>query len=215
MTLPNTSHPTNIIEHYKTYKNCLTSIIRKSKSLYYQNKLILHSKNIKKTWNTINEILRRKNTTSAIPSFILHDNRQIHGNRNVANCFNHTFTNIGRNLASLIDNAHQPYAHYLGPRSPNSFFLRPTHDLEVLKIVSRLSNSASGVDNIPPKLLKSIIHFIINPLVHIIKLSFISGVVPNCLKLAKVTPIFKPGSSCTRTVLNYRPIRSSIYLKNL
>ena len=43
-------------------------------------------------------------------------------------------------------------------------------------------------------------------MVHLCNLSLKYGVVPDCLKSARVTPIYKSGSNCPRTLLNYRPI---------
>ena len=46
---------------YKTYKNKLTHIIRQSKKMHFKNKFELYKKDCKKTWNTINEVLKSKN----------------------------------------------------------------------------------------------------------------------------------------------------------
>ena len=46
---------------YKTYKNKLTPIIRQSKKMHFKNKLELYKKDCRKTWNTINEVLKSKN----------------------------------------------------------------------------------------------------------------------------------------------------------
>ena len=46
---------------YKTYKNKLTRIIRQSKKMHFKNKFELYKKDCRKTWNTINEVLKSKN----------------------------------------------------------------------------------------------------------------------------------------------------------
>ena len=46
---------------YKTYKNKLTHIIRQSKKMHFKNKFELYKKDCRKTWNTINEVLKSKN----------------------------------------------------------------------------------------------------------------------------------------------------------
>ena len=57
------------------------------------------------------------------------------------------------------------------------------------------SNKSSGADNIGPKVLKEICTEICCPLAHICNLSFVTGVVPDSLKLAKVIPVYKKGDN--------------------
>ena len=61
-----------------------------------------------------------------------------------------------------------------------------------------------GPSSIPMKLLLLIPDLIIIPLAYIINLSLQSGVYPNLLKLVKVVPIHKGGT--TQDINKYRPI---------
>ena len=55
-------NPTIESEHtYKIYKNKLTHIIRLSKKLYFRNKFDIFKNDCRKTWSTINEVLKSKN----------------------------------------------------------------------------------------------------------------------------------------------------------
>ncbi|KAL9960121.1 hypothetical protein ACROYT_G033530 [Oculina patagonica] len=63
---------------------------------------------------------------------------------------------------------------------------------------------ATGLDNLPPGLLKDAAEVITKPLIFIINLSLATGVVPTDWKVAKVIPLFKSGS--TAEIDNYRPI---------
>ena len=52
-------NPTIENEHiYKRFKNKLTHVIRTSKKSYFKNKFDLYKNDCKKTWNTINEVLK-------------------------------------------------------------------------------------------------------------------------------------------------------------
>jgi len=79
------------------------------------------------------------------------------------------------------------------------------HVYELEKIIRGLSCSKSaGYDNIGPKLVKSVLPQILQPLLFRYNLSFSTGVVADALKIAKVVPIYKkddPQSPC-----NYRLI---------
>ena len=65
-------------------------------------------------------------------------------------------------------------------------------------------NKAVGIDNLPPGFLKDVAFIIAKPWTHVINLSLTSGVVPTDLKVAKVSPLFKPGAP--ENLDNYRPI---------
>ena len=66
------------------------------------------------------------------------------------------------------------------------------------------TKTSSGHDKISTKLLKETINNIAEPITHIINKSFLTGVVPNNMKIAKVVPIYK--ASDNNLLKNYRPI---------
>ena len=74
----------------------------------------------------------------------------------------------------------------------------------MLDIINQLETKSTGPQSIPIKLLKIIPDLIIIPLCKIISNSFTSGVFPESLKISKVIPIHKDGS--TQILDNYRPI---------
>ena len=76
----------------------------------------------------------------------------------------------------------------------------------IIDIIDSLENKSTGPSSIPLKLLSLIPDLIIIPLASIINfnMSLQSGVYPDLLKLVKVIPIHKGGS--TQEVNNYRPI---------
>ena len=55
-------------------------------------------------------------------------------------------------------------------------------------------NKSTGVDGIPPKLLKEIVEQISTPLEFAFYLSLEEGIVPSKWKEANITPLFKKGS---------------------
>ena len=65
-------------------------------------------------------------------------------------------------------------------------------------------NKSTGTDNIGPMILNVSAPFIVSPLTYIFNRIIDSGIYPNILKNAKVSPIFKSGGKCLPT--NYRPI---------
>ena len=88
---------------------------------------------------------------------------------------------------------------------------------DVMLAINYLKNSSLGWDNIPTLIPKQVNHCYIKPLVFLINQSLIEGVFPDELKLAKVIPVYKAGSSMELS--NYRPISVLFffqkYMKNL
>ncbi|XP_065664415.1 uncharacterized protein LOC136086075 [Hydra vulgaris] len=66
------------------------------------------------------------------------------------------------------------------------------------------SKKSEGFDKISVDIVKSVFDVIEPSLFHIFNLSLKSGIVPDKLKIARITPIFKSGDESN--ILNYRPI---------
>ena len=66
------------------------------------------------------------------------------------------------------------------------------------------SNKVAGIDKIPCKILKSVVNIIDEPLSKIFNKSISSGIFPDDLKTAKVSPIYK--AEDRSDVNNHRPI---------
>ena len=73
-----------------------------------------------------------------------------------------------------------------------------------MELLQSLPNKSTGPYSIPLKILQAIADLIVIPLCHIINTSFTSGVFPDILKIAKVIPLHKGGSTLDPN--NFRPI---------
>ena len=190
---------------YKIYKNKLTHIIRLSKKLYFRNKFDIFKNDCRKTWSTINEVLKSKNKKTNInDKFMTSDGNCCTDKNKIVNQFNKYFTSIGTNLNAKLPQTAQDPTHLINNNSAN-FFSAPTCPAEIINIVnSAKSKKACGYDNIDPYVVQQVIPQIATQLAHIFNRSFTTGIVPNKLKIAKVIPIYK--NENPELFANYRPI---------
>ena len=185
--------------NFTTFRNYLNSLIKNEKKKYYINVFKLSEKNSKETWKNINKLINPKLSSF---NLILESNTNVIKNKlDVANYFNNYFLNLFKNSSSIEPD----FIKFLGKPNPFSFYLAPTSSDEIIKTVQSMSNSSSlDHHNMSNKILKFIIVSISNILSILFNLSFSTGIFPDCLKLARVVPVFKSGS--TLDVANYRPI---------
>ena len=129
----------------------------------------------------------------------------------IAESFCDYFTNVAINLKKksflLHDLVWSNPSEIRLPQVKEKLLFRAVKEEEILTELKNLKRKkATGLDNLPPGLLKDAARVIAKPLTFIINLSLSSGVVPTDWKMAKVIPIFKSGSIAE--IDNYRPIVS-------
>lgn len=136
------------------------------------------------------------------------NNAEVTDKKIIAESFCQYFTNVGPKSADNIPPSALTSKHYLqmnDNRTTQSFFLTPTDPQEILAILKNVkAKQSTGHDNLSTNLLKSMKESLSIPLSKIVNKSLQSGIVPACLKLAKVVPIYKTKDKMQLT--NYRPI---------
>ena len=100
------------------------------------------------------------------------------------------------------------------------FMFQPTNSSEVTKLLKEIDiKKATGVDKIPPKLIKISADIIAKPLTYAINNCLMQGIFPESAKVASVVPLDK-GKPNKNDILNYRPVSilnafSKIYEKTI
>ena len=90
-------------------------------------------------------------------------------------------------------------------RTLNSMYLYPTSLVEIYSSIADLKISkTTGIDELSAEVLKISVLDIVPYLKKLINRTFSQGEFPDCLKIAKVIPLFKSGSETD--VDNYRSI---------
>ena len=117
-----------------------------------------------------------------------------------------TLSEVGALLANKVESSKEnAFKTYMSKRISSSLFLNPTNPAEVFNIISSLkTRKSSGYDNISSFFLKSAIKVLLFPLALLFNCSFKLGMFPDCLKVAKVLPVYKSGKKTE--LCNYRPI---------
>ena len=191
--------------NYQNYRKLYNKLIRLSKKLYYESKLLENQSNPKKTWQFLNEIIGRKSAKGDHIETINLDGAQVNDSVEIANSFNNFFSNIGKSIAENLPATDSNPETYLNEFSGSDFtFTDLIPSLVEEKIKSLESKSTKDIYNISTCLIKSVASEISKPLSHIFNLSLKSGIFPNSYKLARVVPIFKAGA--IDNLSNFRPI---------
>ena len=196
------------IEKYKKFRNLYSKILRHSKKLYFQKKLIENQSNLKKTWEIIKQATKQRNKDNHKILTLNINNKYFSDPKEMAEHFNHYFTNVAENISKKINPLKEttPAISSSVNNFPKfSLFLNPISYSETHEAILQLkSKNSTDQDGISTNFIKKIAPIISEPLYYIFKKSFETGIVPTQLKVAKIIPIFKSGDNTLTE--NYRPI---------
>ena len=192
-------------QEYKDYRNLLFTILKQSKTSYFNHYFESNWNNIKNTWKGIKSIITIKDFSADIPKSLSVDGATISNPFAISNIFNSYFSSIAGKTKLNISFSHKHFSDFLKNRSNIFFFVKATDKTEIMNIISSLdSNKSVGPNSIPTKVLKLLKNGISSQLPEIFNISFSSGAFPSILKIAKVIPVHKKDSKLDFS--NYRPI---------
>ena len=154
---------------------------------------------------TNTRVINKGTFQTELPDHVNENDRLLTDRSEISNKFNEYFINIGPKLADKIQGNKVNFTTFLGKRSVNSIFSDAVTEKEVENEINNLNgNKSCGHDEISPNLVKKISTFTVKPLTHIYNQSLLTGEIPNDLKIALVTPVFKANNK--EEFSNYRPI---------
>ena len=131
--------------------------------------------------------------------------RLIDETKMVVNEFNNFFVNLGPNTERDVPKVQNIFPdNFLKNRNQFNFIIAHISNDEVFEIIESLNNKSTDPTSIPLNLLRIVVDVIVFPLCHIINMSFFNGIFPEKLKIVKVIPLHKGGS--TQDLNNFRPI---------
>ena len=189
---------------YKSYRNKLNTILKKSQKQHYSDLLAANKSNIKKTWQIMKNIVNKNKMKKIHSKFKLPHGSVTENKLLISNKFNDFFINIGPNLAKKNpDLGVNPLTH-MGPPTSQTICLSPVTNIELIRIIQDLKNGAPGYDEISASALKLVSCHVVVPLVYLCNLSIDQGVFPKELKLANVLTLYKTDDPFLFN--NYRPV---------
>ena len=147
---------------------------------------------MKKTWAIISDTLN-KNSRSSLPETMTINGTACHDKQVIADNFNRFFASIGEmNETNTVEHMDSSYKDYLTNRIDSNFAFRLIDNRYTLKIIKDIKMSMSnGHDGISSELLKLVNDDISSCITLIINQSLTTGIFPDKLKIAKVTPVYK------------------------
>ena len=174
-------------ERYVKQRNRVTKVIRNAKR-DHNEKVLGENPNAKTLFGTLKSAQKRnENQPANLPS---------------AQVLNEYFTGIGPSLSAKIKS---PNLLDKVERNINSMVISPTNADEISKLITKMkSKNSTGNDEISNKILKLCSPIIDPYLAEAINYAIENRHFPDCLKIAKVIPVFKKGQ--TDDPSNYRPI---------
>ena len=192
---------------YRNYRNKLKEIVRRSKEQYFKGKCMEYKQNTSRLWKMINRLLNKTNDKTNVVEYLKVEYQDYYDHLTISEEFAKHFSSVGKRYAEKITTSKANISQYLKDidSNPQTMFLTPTTSTEIERIIMSLPNkTSSGQDRLPNTLLKQLKGSIKYPLELIFNNSISSGVFPQDMKHADVTPLYK--SKEHYLVTNYMPI---------
>ena len=114
---------------YKQYRNLISTLLKRSKRLYFTKFFNDNLNNLKNTWKGIKNLISLKTVSHSSPSSIYYNNKTVTSPFRMANPFNNYFSNIVLNMQSSIKYSVKEFHEFFRPLNTNSFFLSPWNNL--------------------------------------------------------------------------------------
>ena len=183
--------------------------IKECKQLYYQDKLGKNSDS-NQTFALINGLMNC-NSGPTLPTSS--------SDQHLADAFVQYFKEKVASIRTALDQTHKDRdIQVISETSPPTLchFESQTQE-DILKIIKKCATKSCSLDSIPTTLLKNkhVLYTVLPTLTSMINSSITSGVFPECLKQAQVTPLIKKQGLDANDFKSYRPISNLPFLSKV
>ena len=187
---------------YTASRNYTHRLIKSEKYNFYSRKFESKMKQPKRFYRELNILSGRSETKDEVRIFEPKHNVVVREG-NLADFFNQRFASqaesVSRSISAMLVDEFQ------SERTLNSMYLYARSLDEVYRSIADLKfGKASGIDELSAEVLKISALAIVPYLQKFINPTFSQGEFPDCLKIAKIIPLFNPGSKTN--VDNYKSI---------
>ena len=186
----------------------LKKLKRQAELLYDRERIAKYGNDKSKTWQHINEIMKRKKKSRTVIKSIRDKNGiKITEPKKIADCLNEHFSTVGKTMAEKLNDQEglRDPLDYIKKRIEESIEMPDSTTSEILKLIIDIdAKKACGFDEINNKIIKKTSETVAPFLKTLFNACMQQGIYPDCFKTAQVTPLFKGGD--TSKLGNYRPI---------
>ncbi|XP_057295756.1 uncharacterized protein LOC130624171 [Hydractinia symbiolongicarpus] len=182
-----------ILKQYRSIRNDINHKIRKAKYQYYKDHFTSCKNNIRKFWKEVNQIINCKQVKDESPNVIISNGKTYNNPTDITEQLNSYFVNVAPSLIKKLpkQTTKRDFTSYLENQIGTSFYIAPVTKCEVEDLLGSFNGKkASDIYNFPINVIKDIKTIISEPLIIIINKSFSTGIFPDKLKLAKITPLY-------------------------
>ena len=196
------------VNQYKRYNNKLNKLKELAKKNYFIAQFNLYKQNIKATWGLIGMLINMKKKSTIFTNKLFYKNRCYTAKQDICDKLNSHFINVGPDFAAQIPDCNDKNPVQFIRRSfKDSFMFRAICVHEVRHILHGLKTNKSSID-IPQKCIKLAADHISDVLTAVFNNSLEQGIMPDILKISRITPVDKGGDITDPS--NFRPI-STLY----
>ena len=185
---------------YTASRNYTNRLIKSEKFNFYNTKFESKMKQPGRFYRDLNKLSGR-NVTKDEVRIIEPEHNVVVREDNLSDFFNQRFASQGERVSGTI--TAMSIEEFQSERTLNSMYLYPTSLDEIHRSIADIKiGKATGIDELSAEVLKISALAIVPYLQKVINQTFSRGEFPDCLKIAKVFPLFKSGSKTD--VDNYR-----------
>ena len=190
---------------FRQLRNKVIYSLRNLRRDYYTRKIEENKGNLKNTWKILKHAIG-KETKNVHLDKISKDGKIITDPIDIAECCNDHFASIGQRLAGNVKNTESSSTHVGEKAMVNTKFdFKLINSVEVYNKLKTLDkNKATGIHNIPNKMLLLCADIVAPHLADIFNYSSVSNNFLDDFKIGKVSPLFKNGER--EDLNNYGPI---------
>ena len=196
---------------YKKFRNLLTSLIRKQKKNFFEEKFKRHKNDIKKTLSLVNGLMNQHNDKTSITSSRFNFGGRItEDTQEISDGFNDFFANVGPSTNNKVKQTESTPEQFLNKHSDpngNQFSPKTTTGNDIIELCREIKKKSScDRSGVSQKLILNNIEILAPLIAHIWNCSISTGKFPSYAKVAKVVPVFKGKNLDASEATNYRPI---------